>query len=376
MSNAIAAPPPKPAELIAQIKDRSLTVNQRLRSVGSFLEMNKASMFSALPKHITPDRLIRVALNCIRHTPKLLDCSPESLFSALIEASALGLETNGVLGHAYLVPYKTECTLIPGYKGLIDLCRRSGTISTFTAEVVRDGDTFAYQLGDDPFVRHVPNDMDAKRHEKKPTYAYVVVKLRDGGIQRKVWSAAKIDAHKEQYSQAWRWAEKGDRAKGGGKKDSSWHTNWDEMAKKTVIRDLINRGEIPVSVEIQRLAMREELYEAERARIVDHPALGVTLGELDSALTGGQAGNGGPPAGDQEPPPDTYNDDAPDTDFTTDLRSRLAECDTREPIAHVEVDFMARAETEDERNICAGECGQARERLPAPKGKQGKLSGT
>lgn len=277
MSTAMSAPPKPVGELMRAINDKGLGMGKRLASVRDVMEANKQAMFAALPKHITPDRLIRVALSCIRQTPKLLDCTPESLFAAITEAATLGLEPNGMLGHAYLIPYGEECVLVPGYKGLIDLCRRTGTISTLTAEVVHLGDEWAYQLGDDPFIRHVPNDSDPKRHEKPITHVYVVVRLRDGGVQRKVWAAEKVNHHMRTYSQAWKRAER-------GKKDSPWHTNWAEMAKKTVIRDLINRGEIPVSVEIQNLAAREEHYEASEARRVDAlPAM--SFDDLNSRLT-------------------------------------------------------------------------------------------
>lgn len=76
-----------------------------------------------------------------------------------------------------------------------------------------------------------------------------MVKLRDGGIQRSVWSTEKVNAHKEKYSQGWR------RAEGKGK-DSPWHTAWETMAKKTVIRDMIQRGLVPLSAEYTQLVER------------------------------------------------------------------------------------------------------------------------
>ncbi len=231
------------------LQDKGAPIGLRLNSVRDVMEANKEQMFQALPLHITADRLIRVSLNCIRANPKLLDCTPESLFGAITESATLGLECNGVLGQAYLVPYGKECVLIAGYKGLIDLVRRSGNVSTLTMEVVHQGDDFSYQLGDQPMIHHIPDDDNPDRDDQPITHAYAVVVLRDGGIQRKVWTTAKIDKHKERYSKAWK------------KPDSPWRTAWPVMAKKTVIRDMINRGEIPVSVEIMTLASREEYSE-------------------------------------------------------------------------------------------------------------------
>ena len=213
------------------------------------MEAQRETLFEALPRHVKPDQMVRAALTSLRRNPRLLDCTPESFFGSLAEAGALGLVPDGVLGHAYLIPFKDECTFVAGYKGFINLARRSGDVSTLVMEAVYEGDEFSYGLGDDPFIKHVPNDSDPHRTSKPVSHVYVVVGLKDGGKQRKVWSRGQVDAHKEQYSRAW------------NKADSAWKTNWVAMAKKTVLRDMVNRGELPVSVELQRLAAREEQYE-------------------------------------------------------------------------------------------------------------------
>jgi len=233
--------------LIQRVGDRKLTTAQRLNCVRDVMRAEQDRIFQALPRHVTPDRLMRVAINCLRKNHDLLDCDPASLFSAITESATYGWELGGVLGHAYLVPFGRDAVLVPGYRGLIDLCRRSGQVSTITMEVVHEGDQFEYGLGDDPFIRHTPNDADPKRDSRPITHVYCVVKLRDGGIQRSVWSAARIDAHKEKYAKAWK------------KKDSAWQTDWPVMAKKTVIRDMIGRGLIPVSAEFRQMVDRMEI---------------------------------------------------------------------------------------------------------------------
>jgi recombination protein RecT len=259
---------------MAVIGDKSNSIGVRIRSVGDVMEANKDTMFAALATHITPERFMRVAMNCIRSTPKLLDCTPASLFGAITEAATLGLEPNGILGHAYLIPYGKECVLVPGYKGLIDLARRSGTISTLTMEVVHKGDEFEYGLGDTPYVKHHPNDDDPDRDTKPVTHVYAIVVLMNGGIQRKVWSTPKIDAHKQRYSKAWK------------KADSPWQTAWPIMAKKTVIRDMIGRGEIPVSVECQNLASRDEYGDMVVESTATPAATVRTLDDLTDDLIG------------------------------------------------------------------------------------------
>lgn len=225
------------------------------------LQAQSHVVFAAMPKHMTPERMISICVRCFRKTPKLASCAPLSILDSISQAAALGLEPDGVLGHAYLVPYKNECVLIPGYKGLIDLCRRSGNVSEVHLECVCEGDEFSYSKGLNPTLVHVPDDSNPQDDDTAVTHAYVVFRLRDGGKQFDVWPRARIDGHKEKFSQGWRWAESGDRARGGGKKDSPWHTNWREMAMKTVLRNMIARGKVPVSAEIQRLAAQDELVE-------------------------------------------------------------------------------------------------------------------
>lgn len=250
MSNALTTKEPSAKELMATVNDRRAPAGSRANAVGKLLEGNRKQLQDALPKMFAPERFIRVVLTTLRKNPKLLDCEGSSLLQCVMDAAQLGLEIgNNVLGHAYLVPFKDECTLIPGYKGLISLVRRSGDISTIEMECVHEGDTFKYEKGDTPRILHIPNDADEERDSKPITHVYVVVSLKDGGKQRSVWTAAKIDSHKKKYAKAWQ------------KPDSPWQKHWETMAKKTVLRDMVNRGLLPVSIEVQRLAMSDELHE-------------------------------------------------------------------------------------------------------------------
>ena len=97
----------------------------KLLTVKNLLERAKPAMTGVLPKHITADKMVRVALGAVRTTPQLLKCDQMSLLGAIMESATLGLEPNGVLGDAYLVPYKKVCQFIPGYKGLVKLAIQS-----------------------------------------------------------------------------------------------------------------------------------------------------------------------------------------------------------------------------------------------------------
>jgi recombination protein RecT len=103
---------------------------------------------SSCSKHVTPERLVRVACAAISRQPLLASCTRESLYLALTNCGQLGLEPN-LLGSAYLVPYRNrktgqyEAQMIPGYRGLIELARRSGQIKTLQAFEVNEKDDFS-----------------------------------------------------------------------------------------------------------------------------------------------------------------------------------------------------------------------------------------
>lgn len=206
----------------------------------------------ALPRHLTPERMIRLALTTFSREPGLAECDLKSILGAIVQASQLGLEIDGVLGHAYLVPFynsrakRKECQLIVGYKGYLSLARRSGEVSAFFAHVVHERDEFAYQYGTRADLVHVPC-MQGERGQQ--TAVYAVIRLRDGSSDFEVLPWADVLACQQQYAK---------RTK-DGKVYGPWVDHLDEMAKKTAIRRLAKR--CPVSVEIQRAATLDEYHD-------------------------------------------------------------------------------------------------------------------
>ena len=195
---------------------------------------------------MTPERMCRVALNTIRRTPTLLECAPETLVSAIVEASSLGLEIDS-RGQAYLVPFFNKKTgtkdvqLIPGYKGLADLAYRSGRVASIFAEVVCENDKFKFALGLEPVLEHTPDLLN--RGEMKAVYA--VARMKDGEAQFVVLGKSDIEKVK----------------KASKASDSGPWKDWeDEMWKKTAIRRLCKM--LPLSPEIQRAISIDELGDA------------------------------------------------------------------------------------------------------------------
>lgn len=214
-------------------------VANKPRTVYTMLEEMKPQIAAALPSHMTPERMTRVALTCIRQNKALQKADPVSLIGAIVVAAQLGLEP-GIAGHAYLVPYGNQVTLIPGYRGLIELALRSGRIRSIEAHVVKANDEFRFSLGLTPELHHVPTGGD-----RGPTVAaWALARFADGGVQFDVMRVQDINAIRG-------------RSKAGG--SGPWVSDYDEMAKKTVTRRLCKY--LPVSIELQTAISMDETGE-------------------------------------------------------------------------------------------------------------------
>ena len=194
------------------------------KTIREFLhgEEFKSQIALALPRHISPDRFVRISLTAMTRTPKLADCDQASFFMQLMTLSQLGLEPDGRLAH--LIPFKnnkkgiTECQLIVDYKGLAALAMRSGQISKIHADKVCENDIFEFDIGE---VKKHKIDFHADRGEPYAYYALVVFK---DGVQKAVcMPRADVDAIRRRSRAA---------------NDGPWVTDYDEMAKKTCFRNL------------------------------------------------------------------------------------------------------------------------------------------
>ncbi len=215
-----------------------IPANQKADNIRTMLEKAKPQIALALPRHLSADRMLRISMTSIRRTPALLGCNPQSLLGAIMQASQLGLEPDGVLGMSYLIPFKDEVQLIVGYKGLIDLARRSGQLSTIYARVVYAKDQFEYAYGLSERLEHIPS---GEEDPGEIVAAYAVAKLKDGAVQFECMTRREIDAIRK-------------RSRAG--ESGPWVTDFPEMAKKTVLRRLCKM--LPASVELARAVALDE----------------------------------------------------------------------------------------------------------------------
>jgi recombination protein RecT len=148
----------------------------------------------ALPKHLTGERMARIALTAFRRTPKLAQCDPRSVFAAVIQAAQLGLEPD-TMGRAYLIPYGSECQFVPGWKGLVELVNRSGQGTCWTGAVY-EGDEVDYALGDSPYIKHKQGDAG-----EVLTHVYAVGRTKGAEWPIiEIWSIAKVLKHRDRYN--------------------------------------------------------------------------------------------------------------------------------------------------------------------------------
>ncbi|MGH8789758.1 MAG: recombination protein RecT [Cupriavidus necator] len=212
-------------------------------NVRKFFESQKKAITDVLPKHVSADRLVGIALGALRTTPKLFECKVESLLSALVQCAQLGLEPNTPLGHAYLIPFENrrketvEVQIVLGYKGLIDLARRSGQVISIAAHEVCANDHFVYEYGLYEKLEHRP---PLTGDRGKVIAFYAVAKLRDGGHAFEVMSKEQIDAIRD-ASQNYAYAK--------DKGSTVWAKHYVEMGRKTVLRRIFKY--LPVSIELQ-----------------------------------------------------------------------------------------------------------------------------
>lgn len=158
------------------------------------LERMKPQMALALPKHMSADRMARLALTAFSSNKDLQQCSTDSILASLMTATQLGLEP-GINGQGYLIPYKDTCTFVPGWKGLVDLVSRAGRATVWTGAVY-EGDKFDYQLGDEPFCRHKPGDGG-----ELFSHVYAIGRVKDAQMPViEVWTRGKVRKHLDQYN--------------------------------------------------------------------------------------------------------------------------------------------------------------------------------
>ena len=210
-----------------QAKVNTSVAGAEKKTMQSYIQAMQGEIKKALPSVITPERFTRMVLSALSTTPKLAECTPKSFLGAMMSAAQLGLEPNTPLGQAYILPYLNKGTLEAqfqiGYKGLIDLAYRSGEVEVIQSHIVYENDEFECAYGLEPTLKHVP----ATSNRGEPIKVYAVFKTKSGGFGFEVMSMDDVRSHAAKYSKAYNTS------------FSPWKTNFEEMAKKTVLKRVL-----------------------------------------------------------------------------------------------------------------------------------------
>lgn len=215
------------------------TPAKKNKTIFDVIKSGEKQFSTALPQHLNGERFVRIAITTIRQNPKLAECSQESLFGSLMTIAQLGLEP-GVLGQCYLIPFKNnklgtmECQFQLGYKGMIELLRRTGQLSDIYAYPVYSNDEFDIEYGLERTLKHKPafNNQEGRG---EATGFYSVAIMKDGTRAFEYMTKQEIIDHEEKYRK-------------GKFKNDIWNKNFEEMALKTVTKKMLKW--LPISVEM------------------------------------------------------------------------------------------------------------------------------
>jgi recombination protein RecT len=203
---------------------------QETKTILALIDRQKPELEKALAGTIGVERFTRTILTELRRTPKLYECSPESLLGAMMLAAQLQLEP-GPLGLVYLAPFRnkktgtTEVNFIVGYRGYVELAFRSGLVKDVSASLVYSGDHFEYREGTRPYLDHIPQAYEPGDGGRELKAAYAVARLKTGGAPFKVI-----------YEPDWQRAKS--KSPAGSQGVGPWVDDFPQMVLKTAIRRL------------------------------------------------------------------------------------------------------------------------------------------
>lgn len=230
------------------------------RKMASTLEKMLPEIKKAVGATMTPERFSRIALSLFNGNPQFWNADTTSFLSALMQSAQCGLEPNTVLGEAYVIPYEnkkkgiTEINFQVGYKGILKMAFNTKEYEAIYAHEVREGDEFSYEYGLNKALVHKPADIPSD----KVTHYYAVYKLKNGGFDFVVWSKERVEKHAREFSKNYIY-------NGKVNQNSVWAKNFDSMAKKTVLIDVLKYA--PKSVEMAKALDLDYRAEAKEEKV-------------------------------------------------------------------------------------------------------------
>lgn len=218
-------------DLEARIAANNAPAQQRPPSLSDQIRSMEQQFAMAAPKGVEAAQLVRDALTALRQTPKLAECTPQSVLGSLMTCAQLGLRP-GVLGHAYLLPFWDKrqggqvAQLVVGYQGLVELAHRSGKIQSLIARTVFENDHFDVDYGLEDKLVHKPY---MGGNKGQPIAYYAVAKFTTGGHAFFVMSHPEMLQYRDKHAKA---------RNRNGQVFGPWADNFEAMAHKTCVRQL------------------------------------------------------------------------------------------------------------------------------------------
>jgi recombination protein RecT len=216
----------------------------------SFMDKLKPQMALALPKHLTADRMARLALTAFSTSDSLQRCTTKSIAASIMTAGQLGLEP-GVNGAGFLVPYGTTCTFVPGWKGLVDLVSRSGRGTVFTGVIFKDQEYSFVDGAKRDLIIHNETDLD---DPADITHAYAIGWVKDASMPIiELWRVSKIKKHRDKYNKQ-------------GQKHYSFR-DWEMYARKVPLLQVIKY--MPCSIEVANAVALSDAADRGRGAVIE-----------------------------------------------------------------------------------------------------------
>lgn len=231
--------------------ERGTAVSNPISAFSGFLDKFKPQLAMALPKHMTAERMARLALTAFSSSLALQECTPKSIAASIMTAGQLGLEP-GVNGAGFLIPYGKSCTFVPGWKGLVDLVSRSGRGTVYTGVVFKDQRyNFVDGAKRDLLILN-ETELDAP---EDITHAYAIGWVKDAAMPIiELWSVEKIKKHRDKYNKV-------------GSKHYSFR-DWEMYCRKVPLLQVLKY--MPSSVELSNAIDISNASEAGRGATIEN----------------------------------------------------------------------------------------------------------
>ena len=247
---------------IKESKKKTKALTKNTNDIYGMIKSRSDAFQSVLPINANTQQFVNACLIAVQDNNKLQQCNPKSLIKAMMESARFGLEPNSPLMEAALVPYGKDVQFLIEYRGMLKLAWNSGMIKMIDADVICENDKYEYVKGYNPNFYHKPL-VTGERGEPIAYYAYA--KLNNGGDTLCLMSKQEIVDHMKKF------------AKGYNSTTSPWKTNFDAMAKKTVLRQLIDK-QLPKSTTKESLILSsavgnsDKIIDEEHVEVV-HPVV-------------------------------------------------------------------------------------------------------